>query len=300
MTNTSQPLVSIIAICHKHAPYVLETLESIRKQTYSNIELIIINNIKDECEGIIQTWIKEHEVACKFIQNEVPLSITKNLNLGLTQVNGEYFQGISCDDVLMPNKTRDQVLLFESIDNKYACIYGDVLKIDALGNIISKETEFSRLRRILNVQEMPKGRLINEISERPFIHAPSVLLKKEAILQVGTYDTNWAFEDWPMWITLSYNNYHFHPIDKVNVHYRILETSLDRNKSIEFYLTYIKLFSTYSGFLNTKSNGLRKHWLKALEEVRNRMGFRALLKYYVQYVHKTNDYSIKSLVKSIF
>jgi hypothetical protein len=48
-----KPLVTIIAVCHNHAPYVVETLESIMLQTYANIELII-NNLKDECENIIQ------------------------------------------------------------------------------------------------------------------------------------------------------------------------------------------------------------------------------------------------------
>src|SRR6185312_5660911 len=98
------PSVSIIAICHKHAAYVIETLDSIRNQTNSNIELIIINNVKDECEKIITDWTQKYQVNYLFIQNEQPKTVTKNCNIGLAYCTGKYFQVISCDDVLLPQK----------------------------------------------------------------------------------------------------------------------------------------------------------------------------------------------------
>ena len=189
------PLVSIIAICHKHAAYVIETLESIRNQTYPNIELIIINNVKDECESIIQNWIKEHDIKCSFIQNNQPKTVTENCNIGLSNCGGKYFQVIACDDVMLPDKILNQVILFEILPNDYACIYGDTLKIDEESNIISKETEFERLRRLLDRSDMPNGSLKDELSERPFIHAPTVLLRTSVIKAIGGYDEEFWFED---------------------------------------------------------------------------------------------------------
>ena len=120
MSVPALPLISVIAVCHNHGPYVIQTLDSIRNQTYPNIELIIINNRKDECEGIIRNWIAEQNVKCTFIQNEQAKSITANLNYGLNHVSGVYFQGISCDDVLIKEKIEGQEIAFRNLNPDYA------------------------------------------------------------------------------------------------------------------------------------------------------------------------------------
>lgn len=61
MTNNNDmynPLVSVIVITYNSAKYVLETLESIRVQSYQNIELIISDDCsKDNTIDICRNWI---------------------------------------------------------------------------------------------------------------------------------------------------------------------------------------------------------------------------------------------------
>ncbi|MDQ3753753.1 MAG: glycosyltransferase [Acidobacteriota bacterium] len=59
----NQPLVSVIAGCYNHSRFVLECLESIRNQTYKNIQLIIIDDCStDNSVALIRAWIAEHSV----------------------------------------------------------------------------------------------------------------------------------------------------------------------------------------------------------------------------------------------
>ena len=138
----SIPLVSIIAICHKHSKFILDTLNSIKNQTYQNIELIIVNNVKDECENIILNWIDENDFINPpiFIQNDEIKTITQNCNLGLNTCTGVYYQPLACDDILVLNKIEVQVAQFKILDDRYACVNGNSLDINEEGELLSTKT----------------------------------------------------------------------------------------------------------------------------------------------------------------
>ncbi len=71
-----EPIISIIAICFNHEKYVIETLDSIRNQTYKKIEVLIIDNgSSDNSVALIKNWIKEHNFKCTFIQNKTNRSL---------------------------------------------------------------------------------------------------------------------------------------------------------------------------------------------------------------------------------
>ena len=256
-------LVTIIAICHKHADYVVETLDSIRNQTYADIELIIINNLKDECEKIINDWIQKYEVNCLFIQNDQPKTVTQNCNIGLAHCNGKYFQVISCDDVLLPQKIEKQVEAFESLDDSFACIYSDLIYIDENGFNNTKETVQEKKRKKWGTELFPSGNLKNELSLLSFIPAPSVLLKTQIVKKVNGYDQKYLFEDWPMWIKLCKNNYQFKGINETLVKWRLVPGSLGSNSKnyaaldslIDFYADNIDFFDfrVRNSFLNFKT-----------------------------------------------
>ena len=68
MENYS-PLVSVIVITYNSSKFVLETLESIYNQTYSNIELIISDDCSsDETINICQNWLYKNKNRFKNIE----------------------------------------------------------------------------------------------------------------------------------------------------------------------------------------------------------------------------------------
>ena len=63
----NRPYVSIIACCYNHEKFVEETLDSVKSQTYKNIELIIIDDFStDDSVKKINTWIR-FLIYCCFI-----------------------------------------------------------------------------------------------------------------------------------------------------------------------------------------------------------------------------------------
>lgn len=247
-------MVTIIAICHNHKKYVVETLDSIRNQTYSNIQCIIINNLKDDgCREVIEAWLEKHQYDALFIQNEEPLSITQNLNLGLKYTKGKYFQGIACDDILRPDKITHQVNIYSSLDQSYACVFGDMTFIDDHSCIIEGHNSFME-----NLQNrFPECKTDNFdftilFSSTNPIPAPTVLMKTQAVREIGGYNENIEIEDYSINLELKKNNYKFFFDDQyLPVYYRILEGSLSVIFRKEKYIQIYKLLLEHKDHLNT-------------------------------------------------
>jgi len=275
-----KPLVTVTAICHNHALYVIETLESIRNQAYKNIELIIINNLEDNCKQIIEDWIQANSIQCKFIQNEKPLTISKNFNLGLSFANGKYFQTISCDDILMAAKIEKQVKLFETLGNNYAVVYGDEIRINEYGVTIGEETLFQERLRKYHLTTLPKRNLISFFSEVAFLSAPSILYKTQILRKMNGCDEDFFIEDWPLFLKLSKHGYYFDYIDEVVVKYRILSSSLSNFRNWRYHLEHLRIYYKYKDSLIKNSRTSFKIRFYLIDVGRH--SFKYFIQYYVR------------------
>ena len=57
----NKPLVTVICLCYNHADFVIEALESVLNQTYSNVELLVADDFStDTSVKVIKNWLKEH------------------------------------------------------------------------------------------------------------------------------------------------------------------------------------------------------------------------------------------------
>ena len=215
-----KPVVSIVAICHNHAPYVIETLESIRQQTYPNIELIVINNLKDECEQLINDWILSTKVRCIFLQNTEPYNVSKNCNSGLSLLNGEFVQLISCDDVLLNDKISYQTNILEKNRN-IAVAHGDSQEIDEKGNFLNIVSQNLK-------QDVAQNLFAKIFCDGLTINTPTALMRRKCIVESGGYNEQFEVEDFPMWLHLS-KKWDFFYSKKVFVMRRVLKSSLSRS-----------------------------------------------------------------------
>ena len=105
------PLVSVIIPAYNAGKYIRETIESVIRQSYTALEIIVINDgSSDNTEDIVNSFSSEHRI--KYIaQKNRGCSGAKNT--GLHASTGEFIQYLDADDLLSHNKIEEQVAILK-------------------------------------------------------------------------------------------------------------------------------------------------------------------------------------------
>ena len=103
-------LVSVVMAVHnEQEEYLRASFNSIFQQTYSNIEIIVVDDASDVvCQGIINDLCDgKHNV--RIIRNVENQGLTKSLNRGIVMAEGEFIARMDADDISMHKRIELQV-----------------------------------------------------------------------------------------------------------------------------------------------------------------------------------------------
>lgn len=241
----NSPLVTIGVAVYNGANYIIQTLESINTQTYSNIELVIVDDgSSDNSYNLCAEWMKTCRFPSSLSKNISNLGLPKTRNIILNKTEGKYLNLFDQDDIMLPQKIEDDVYIFETQSNKTALIYSKVKLIDENGELLDQEY-FDRIKfKGQHVKDM-----FTELIDLNFISAPTVMVRADIIKGKG-YDESLQFDDWDMWLRLSIE-YEFHFANYSNVYYRIHNNSMMANKNYRQTIirnnANIRMFEKYLG-----------------------------------------------------
>lgn len=117
------PKVSIGLITYNHADFIVECLDSIRNQTYQNIELFISDDCSsDNTQAIIQSYMERYPgLVAEFLPQPTNIGISRNCNILLERFTGKYGHIFSGDDIMLPEKTSLQVKALEENPDAVLC-----------------------------------------------------------------------------------------------------------------------------------------------------------------------------------
>mgnify|MGYP005989123035 CR=1 FL=1 len=117
------PLVTVTVFSYNQADYICDAIESVINQTYSNLEIIIIDNgSTDGSKDLIAQYLSDKRVVfLNHIDNE-KFSIRQNEACAIA--NGKYIGILYADDYYLPNKIENQVNIFETLDDSYGVVHG--------------------------------------------------------------------------------------------------------------------------------------------------------------------------------
>lgn len=217
------PLVSVICVSYNHARFVVEALESVKQQTYTNIELIIVDDgSADESANTIRGWVNQNPHA-SFIHLRQNIGYTKAFNQAFQLAKGEFYIDLAADDVLLPDRIEKGVAAFHAKGNAYAIQFGDANFIDVDGKFLSKHSD-----RFPHAQ-VPEGDLFEELIHRYFICSPTMLVRKSVLDELGGYDESLMYEDFDLWIRAG-RHYKFFYLPEALVNRRIVPGSMSHTQ----------------------------------------------------------------------
>ncbi|QNK76808.1 glycosyltransferase family 2 protein [Winogradskyella sp. PAMC22761] len=109
-----QPLVSIITPMYNNASVIEKTIKSVLNQTYSNWELILIDDAsRDQFNGVLKPYI-DSDSRIKLFTHEKNKGAAEARNLGTKMALGNYIAFLDADDLWLPNKLQLQVAQLQS------------------------------------------------------------------------------------------------------------------------------------------------------------------------------------------
>ncbi|MCC6583101.1 MAG: glycosyltransferase family 2 protein [Chitinophagales bacterium] len=161
------PRVSILIPAYNAERFIARTIESVLTQTYTDWELIIVDDkSSDNTFQIAKQYESKYPDKISVFQNEINLGMLQNWNRGIELCNKELFVKLDADDIWLPSFLEKSVAILDS-HPEVGIVFTKFVNIDGLDNIIPG-SEIS---------------LPDFAVEKPFSTIPLVQLGQDKMLQ---------------------------------------------------------------------------------------------------------------------
>jgi glycosyltransferase involved in cell wall biosynthesis len=191
MDKSPNHLVSAVIPGYKN-DYILETIDSVLAQTYSPVEIIVVddgspNNLRETLSPLIEAG------KIKYVyQTNQKMAAAKNN--GISHAAGEFIAFVDDDDIWTPTKIEKQVELFK--DEDVGLVYTFAEEFNDQGSI-----------PVPNFQHVARGRIFKDIFLKDFIANSSVMIRKSCLEKVSPFNTSKAYfgvDDCDLWTRITY------------------------------------------------------------------------------------------------
>lgn len=198
------PKISIITPTYNQGQYIEDCIKSVIAQTYSEWEMIIVDDhTQDDTRNIVHQYM-QHEKRITYIQHTHNWGIPKlkdTYNQALKQAKGEYIAILEGDDMWPRNKLEVQLKAFDS--QKVVLAYGDWVIID---NTNRNYYIGYYKKPILQLNNSPVGSILGLFAKLDFSIIPvTMMIRKSSLDEIGGFQTRpeYPFIDVPTIIALA-------------------------------------------------------------------------------------------------
>ncbi|CDM66264.1 glycosyltransferase [Pyrinomonas methylaliphatogenes] len=304
MSDKENPLVSVIIPCYKQAHFLSEAIESVLRQTYRNVETIVIDD--GSPDNTSEVAARYAEVKCVRQENR---GLSGARNRGIAESKGEYLVFLDADDRLLPHALESHL---ECLLKHPECafVYGHHRLMALDGSQISPQSK----------PRCPEEDHYFHLLQSCYIYPPGAVMFRRGVLdEVGFFnESQHAVEDWELYLRIARQfSILCHHQDVIE--YRIYEGSMSTKASLMFQgaLAALKSQKKYvqkdrrlkeafgigwrsakeiygERVVNSIRCGLRKHDWKVVAQ-----GLYALLRWYPQSIPKHVFRKIYCLIAGI-
>lgn len=217
------PLVSIIALCYNHAPFLRQALDSILAQDYPHLEVWLVDDASyDGSPEILREYAAANPTWHLLLlpQN---MGNCRAFNQAFFQSKGAFILDFATDDVLLPQRISQQVALFEQLGPRYGVVYSNAELIGEQGQPVGVHHRPDGRGGLL--PRPASGWVLADVLGRYFICSPTMMMRREALARLGGYDETLTFEDFDFWVRAS-PDWQFHYQDAITTRRRLHPRSM--------------------------------------------------------------------------
>ncbi len=232
-----KPAISVIMSVYNGEAYLAEAIESVRRQTFENWELIIINDCSTDATAEILADFSAKDERIKVHPNEVNLRLPTSLNKAISLACGKYIARMDADDICLPRRLEKQYKFMEAHPEvalsscRFMTVKNGVYASGGAGG----RCDNAALRAMLLVAN-------------PILH-PGVIAKAE-VMKKYNYDTTLTCtEDLELWTRLAAENLQMQILPECLLIYRLHDKQITSTTLERQHTEVLKIQQKYYGAL---------------------------------------------------
>ena len=201
------PLVSIVITCYNKKPYLETTLESVEKQTYGNVEVIIVDDgSTDGSLALLEAFSESHDNVRLIAQSNQGVSAARNA--GIKAAKGHYVMSLDADDCIEPTYVERCMEVLET--------HPDVKVVQTQARYFGNKTGAFHL----------PDYSYDALLWSNIVHY-CAMYRRNDFFSCDGYHTNMVhgLEDWDFWLSLLKPEDKVYTIDEELFHWRVLPDS---------------------------------------------------------------------------
>ena len=167
--------VSVILTTYNRPELLSKAIASVLFQTYTNFELIIIDDCSDKSTEKVINSFQNNKII--YIRNKNNIHLSSSRNIGIDKSSGEYICFLDDDDTWHKDKLKLQIDKFKTLDNNYGLVYSWM-------NIVSNKIELDKLTPIVN-----NDIFLESLHGQPIAAASSWMIRRSVIEKNIKFDS---------------------------------------------------------------------------------------------------------------
>jgi glycosyltransferase involved in cell wall biosynthesis len=209
-----QDLVSVVIATFNMGRYLPQAVQSVLSQTYTNVEILIIDDgSTDDTAQIIRRWEQDERVRV-YRQSNGGQAQARNRGVALSK--GRYVAFLDADDEWLSHKLSRQMPLFAN--PQVGVVYSEYECMDGEGRALPKPPT-----------RMYRGRVTAALLIDNFVSFQTAVVRRECLERHGAFDESVRMgDDYDLWLRLS-AHYEFDFIPQPTARYRVWSGQMSKN-----------------------------------------------------------------------
>lgn len=220
---------------YNHEKYVEKAVRSVMAQQGVDFELIVIDDgSPDNSPKILEDLQKE--LGFRYVHRPNK-GLVATMNELLSLAEGKYFCSFASDDIMPPGRLAQQSAYLEAHPDKPVC-FGQIVIMDGEGaHGEEPDPRYTRSMPELSFEEFFLG--------KKEVHGCSEMINVEVFKDMGGYDKEFPFEDFPQWLKFLYKYGPLPVLPTLCCYYRVHGNNMSSDHTL-MYGTFLKALARYS------------------------------------------------------
>lgn len=244
------PLVSVVVVSYNQAQYIIQNLDSLKCQSYTNWELIVADDASlDNSVIVFKNWLRENNIPAKEIFHTKNTGLATVLNEAIKLCSGDYVKFIAADDYMHRECLEKSVRCLEQKGKEYGMVFTDTFCVDENSQPLPDIGDYNKLGML------PPEEFKKELIKGNRIAALTVLMRTSVVKETGKYDSKFIVEDYFRWLKIS-EKYWIAYLPEKLAYYRLHEANISKTKAeiIAKEVVMLQLMFDHTGILKYRIN----------------------------------------------